>query len=344
MANFVESFDQHNGVSTTGMALRWTRASSVGQSVLDVGRFGVGQSIALNSGAAGGEYDSWSAPLGFQNAAFSFHAAINQTVFNASAPAVFSLGDGTTAQIGLKVNADASVSIMVGGTVTTAGTALWTSGAGVVSPGWHSFAMKGVINDTTGSVSLRMDGTELVSLTNVDTKSSANAYVNSCLLRSNRDTQAGIDDIVILDSAAAYLADLRIDPYSPNSDDAPLNLVPSTGVSHYAVVDDRPVSNADYLQGSVVGDADALGLPNMAAVPVTIYGVNLVGYAAKTDVAVRAWNLGVDSGGTIDNGADLVLAQTMGYFSRLLLTDPNTAAGWAAAGIDALKLRPRVAV
>ena len=154
-----------------------------------------------------------------------------------------------------------------------------------------------------------------------------------------------MDDLVVVDTDAAYLPDLRIDQLRPNSDGGTLGLVPSTGSDHYAVVDEAQVTTADYLQGSTVGDYDLLGLPNLSVTPASILGVNLVGFADKTDVTARSWNMGLDSGGTVSNGDDLALATAAAsYYHRLLQTDPNTAAAWLKAGVDGLQLRPRVAV
>lgn len=356
MTRFVESFDHYNGIGTgDGLLARWqlSDAALVAPTQAMVpGRFGTGQ--AFSAGAGGGSTIRQTNCLltdatggGFAVTDFRMHVALSPKNVSANGSECgFCLCSSTNAlQLGLRWIANTWQLVRWGAAAGGSPAAiLWTSPAVFSGVAFHSFSLKGTIHPSAGAVDLQIDGVPAFSLGVGNTGTGVIDRVG--FAQGNADGAAGVtaDDLVVENTKVAYLPDLRIDPLPPVSDDAHLDLVPSAGVNHYAVVDESPVSVADYLSGSLVGEYDSLNLANLAALPASILGVNLVGFAAKTDVATRAWNLGADSGGTVSLGPDYPLATTPGYFSRFLEDDPATAAAWLAAGVDALKLRPRVAV
>lgn len=359
MPLFVESFDSYNGLGTgTGLLGRWyntNAAQSVRQSLV-AGRFGVGQ--AYNAGAGSGAtihqtnclIESASG-VGFSvETGFSMHAALavkdaNALVANGSEVGFCLSNSSDIPQLGLRYNANCWSLVRWGAVAGGSPAAiLWTSSPIYGDLTFRSFKMKGVIHASIGSVDLMIDGTQVYSASGINTGTGTINRVAFC--QGDLSFNAGIvcDDLVIKDSAAAYLPDLRIDQLPPVGDGATLNLTPSTGTNHFAVVDESQVSTADYLSGTNVGDFDLLDLANMSTAPNQILGVNLIGYANKTDVTARAWNLGCKSGATTSNGSDLSLATSAGYYHRLLETDPNTAAEWLKSNVDALQIQPRIAV
>lgn len=355
MAMFVESFDSYNGiVANIGLLARWfdsNTAIGVRQTMVP-GRFGVGQAFSAGAGS-GGTIHQTNCLLAdatgslFSVTDFAMHVALAVKDVSASgAECGFCFSNNTNAlQLGLQWLSGSWRLVRWGGVGGGAPAAvLYTSPAIYSSLDFHSFSLKGTIHASTGSCDLRIDGVQVYTATGINTGTGTIDRVG--FAQGNTDAAAGViaDDLVIVNSKAAYLPDLRIDPYNPNSDGAVLNLTPSTGSVHYDMVDEALASTADYLSGSVVADRDLLGLPNMTVNPTSILGVNLIGYAAKTDVATRAINLGLDSGGTVSNGGNLNLATAAGYYHRVLELDPNTAAAWTQSGVDGAQLQPRVAV
>ena len=120
--------------------------------------------------------------------------------------------------------------------------------------------------------------------------------------------------------------------------------MPSTGTSHFALVDEALASRTDYLSGSTVGELDLLGLTNLAATPLSIQEVNVIGYASKTDATLRSYALGVKSGATTSDGSNIALSSSGGRAERPLAVDPNTGSAWTAAAVNALELQPKVTV
>jgi hypothetical protein len=66
-------------------------------------------------------------------------------------------------------------------------------------------------------------------------------------------------------------------------------------------------------------------------------------YAGKTDVTARQAVVGIKSGATTAESAALTLATTGGRVAVIATNDPNTAAAWTEAGVEAAQLRPRIA-
>lgn len=360
MTLFVESFDHYNGSGTTvGFRSRWTRfASSSAASALQAGRFG-GQALSVfGAGSVTGASayaDNLSTALGFSSDEFSTSFGVKFTGDEGVGyqGCQLALGFDNAAQIGVSYHADLGrLSIVRGGSVSTNGTPLWESDVGAYPPDvWHTLRLKGLIDSAAGALAIRIDQEEVATLTAINTQQLAGNQIN-CIMLMGRTATGGLnniakgifDDLVVRDSQADWLPECRIQPRAPDGDGATLDLVPSTGTSHYAVVDEQPVNTVDYLQGTAVGDLDLLTVEDISVVPASIIGVNMVGFANKTDAASRAWNLGLESGGTADNGPDLSLSTDVQYYSHLRETDPDTGLEWDQTGVNAMQIQPRVAV
>lgn len=356
MSTFVESFDAYNGlVANTGLLARWynTLTAQSARQALVAGRFGVGQAYSAGAGSGGAVHQTncllsdYTGNLFDVTAGFSMHVVLSPKSVTANGGECgFCLSNSSDIpQLGLRWLGNKWQLVRWGAAAGGSPAAiLWESAPIYTDTTPRHFQLKGIVHATTGVANLKIDDVEVYSATGLNTGTGAIDRIAFC--QGNLDALAGVtaDDIVIQNQSATYLPPLRIDPYAPNADGGTLNLVPSTGTTHYALVDEAQVATSDYLSGSVVGDHDLLGLPDMAVTPDQILGVNLVGFAAKTDVTARSWNLGCKSGSTDSDGPALALATSAGYYHRLLETDPATAAAWLKAGFDGMQLKPRVAV
>lgn len=345
---FSESFDGYAAPvtsATVGMvSAGWVNTNDGGTTgSLVAGRFG-GQALRMNSGTANGaQFARFYKALGFASNVFSMSFAFR---VNAGGDSVYmGLGDAGNPQINIACSSTGALTLRRGGNTTSlGGTVLWSSDVGAFPQGiWHTARLRGVIHASAGELELMIDNEVVATLTGINTQQTANAYVSTVLINA-RGSSMDVDDIVVIDDDSAFLPECRIQQLLPSVDGGTLNLVPSTGVSHFAVVDEAVVSTADYLQGTLDGEHDLLGVQDLAAVPGSILGVKVIGWAAKTDAASRAWNLGIKSGATVDDGADLSLTTDPQYAERLFETDPNTALEWTQAGVNALELKPTVIV
>jgi hypothetical protein len=329
---FRDGFDTYNGISSaaTGFPSKWTGAM---QSFV-TGRFGVGQAARASSGFT---HAPASPPFAAQS---SFTVECGIKFVNDGTGQMLQLRNGNTVHLNLKINANGSIDVQRNG--TTLGS---TAAAAFVFDTWYSFQWEVVISDTVGRATIYLDGVQKVNLTNQDTANGSPASVDNIRIASgSNNASIEVDDLIITDSATRLSNPIRASTLYPTSDGGTLNLVPSTGTSHFALVDEALASATDYLSGSTVGDLDLLGLGNLAASPLAIQEVNVIGYASKTDATNRSIALGVKSGATTSDGSNFALSSSGGRFERPLAVDPNTGSAWTEAAVNALELQPKVTV
>lgn len=326
---FMDGFDSYNGTGAapTGVQARWTGAPAS----LVAGRFGTGQAATYTAGSAAS-----TSPLFTGVASFTCGFGVFLTSFNDTVRA-FSFLSGVTVHVALRFNIDGSITALRDTTV------LGSSAAGVLlASTWHTVECEVVISDTVGRVTIYVDGASVLNLTAQDTRNGATTTVDT-FSRVNVGPAMRLDDLYITDSATKPTAALRIETLYPTSDGATLNWTPSTGVSHFGVVDEAQASTTDYISASLVGDVDELNMGDLSATPTAIEAVALVLYALKTDATARTLFPGVKSGATTSDGTAVALSTTGGRFDRIMAVDPNTAAAWTAAAVNALIARPKVA-
>jgi hypothetical protein len=327
---FRDGFDTYNGTSSTatGLASKWTITD---QPALVTGRFGTGQALQVTS-SAGDLYT----PL--FTALSSFTVECGLRVAGGSTTSTLRFRTGTTIHLDFSFAADGTISVKRNGTLLHA-----TAPGAFTLTTWYSAQFEVVISDTVGRVSIYFDGVQKVNITNQDTANGATLTVNNvqCF---GAGTSVQFDDLIVTDSATRLSNPIRASTLYPTSDGGTLNLVPSTGTSHFALVDEALASATDYLSGSNVGDLDLLGLGNLAATPLSIQEVNVIGYASKTDATSRSYALGVKSGATTSDGSNIALSSSGGRAERPLAVDPNTGSAWTAAAVNALELQPKVTV
>lgn len=286
-----DGFDDYNGIGAApGVQANYALSGS-GTSSLLTGRFGVGQRWRFTGGSAGNP--RW-AIRQLPSAASTL--TIGHMLSSVSAPpssasvwANLMLYQAGTAQVGWRTDSNGAI-LVYRMSSQTAGTLLGQSANGVIVDGQEYYAETTfVIHDTTGSVLIRLNGTDtVVNLTGLDTKNHATlATADQFQIGANAQETIEFDDLYWRDDAT-MLGDSRCEQLNANSDGATLNFTPSTGSSHFGVVDEAVVDVSDYLSGSNVGDVDELGLTDMSNTPTTIHGVKGIDWALKTDAAARS--------------------------------------------------------
>lgn len=364
-----ESFDHYtNGPDTaTGVASRWIRntTGSFDENIV-AGRFG-GQALEIATiGSTNPRVVAYSletetpggSPIFRGSVAFRRGVGSHNPSFLG-----VSLTNALNRQIGFRFLANRSIALVTGNQISDsegAAATLFTSPVSIFSLAqWHTLNFRGLIHPSAGWVEFMVDGdadrTYMVS--GVDTEGLAGTDEVTRIAVSGNGPGPGltgdysviallaIDDVVLeLGENSAHLPECRIQQFPVTSDGGHLDLVPSTGVDHYAVVDEAPVSTADYLSGSANGEYDELNCADISVIPGSILAVQTVGFAAKTDVATRAWELGLISGGTTEAGAQPTLTTAATPFFQLFETDPDTGVAWTQPGVNAIQLKPTIIV
>jgi len=239
--------------------------------------------------------------------------------------------------VGLKN--DGTIVVAAGATLTTP---LASSAAGVVvSNTWFYIEVELIISDTVGRCTIFVNGTQVLTVSGVDTKGSTTTVADEIHFTQSGTGEGGItiDDVYLTDSAAR-LGESRISTLVPTADTSDKDWGRSTGSDNYALVDELPFVTTDYVTSATVGDLDLYDFGNLPYTPLTIHAVETSMFAAKDDAASRTIRARLRSGGTDANGTNFGLSATHTQKIDRYATDPNTAAAWTASAVNALQAGP----
>ena len=214
---------------------------------------------------------------------------------------------------------------------------------------WYYLEAKAVLNGAAGSIEVRLNGAPIagLTLTGISTISTANAYANVIGFASG--AQGGyysthMDDAYgVSDAGAApwnsWLGDVHVETRAVDSDVA-VQWIPSTGATNFGVLDDLPMTSADYVSANATGRVDEYGVANLATTPASILAVSMIYNVDKDDAGSRTTQGSVVSGVAVGagaiRGAEHNLRRT---YQEMFTTDPATGAAWTPAAVNALKVR-----
>lgn len=131
-----------------------------------------------------------------------------------------------------------------------------------------------------------------------------------------------------------FLGDVQIDALFPISD-VQNDFTPSTGVNHWALVDEAVPSTADYNDGTNVGDRDSFlfeTVPTLASY--VFYGVQAVALMNKTDAGAKNAAVMAQSGGTTVDGPTVGIGVDPEYIHHVFEVRPSTGAAWTEATVN----------
>lgn len=259
-----------------------------------------------------------------------------------NATPVLALCDGFgVPQCELLINGNGTVSVRRGATVL--GTSLRN-----VPPGLFAYIEFRAVIGHSGECQVHVDGLSWLALAQVDTQASALAGASIIRLGNvsgapNFEDQR-YDDVYICDGSGAqnitFLGDVRVDVLVPRGDGTLSTWTPSTGVSHYALVDDPvPNDDADYLSSNTLSQQDVQTFTALPSLPFpTIFGVQHCVSARKDDAEYRQMRTLLKSGASVRPGAvPLPLLMGYQYYRQVHETDPATQTAWTSAAVDALE-------
>ena len=242
---------------------------------------------------------------------------------------IVSLRDGNSKQLEIRIKTGATTNEYV----LNRGTTQLASLGSFANNTWLFLELKATIDSTNGSYECRVNGSSVCSATVVNTSDSGNAYADSICFGY---TEGSYDDIYILDNATGlndFLGPVKVEKGMPESDSS-TQWSPSTGSDNYAVVDEIPVAESDYVQSKTSDHID-------------LYGI---GSCGSSDI--KGAQLNVASMLSVPGGKDLILVcdssgsqqtetETVGEADNLIIaslvteTDPDTSSAWTQAGINA---------
>ena len=208
---------------------------------------------------------------------------------------------------------------------------------------WYYIEVKVFCHATSGTVEVKLDGTTIESLTGINTQGGTNLYNNKVRCYW---AYSYVDDFYICDGSGSTLNDFqgvcRVIGLFPNADTTTIQWTPSTGTTHYDLVDENPENTTDYVSTSTQADTDLYTYPSLIGTG-TILGVQVsstVNLAAGVSLVFQA---PIVSSGTTDIGPDTVLTSvTYSDVRHISITDPHTGQPWTISGLAAAQIGVKV--
>lgn len=252
-------------------------------------------------------------------------------------------------QLGLRIETTGVLSVYRGhiGTSGT-GTLLGSTAAPVIAPNaWNHIEFKYTVNTATGAFALRVNGVAVLTLTGVNTQSTANAnsaqinFMNTSAGAVNPAT-AYLKDFILWDTTGAYNKDflgtvsvLDIDATS----DTLLTWTPSTGANGWSILDNNPpLDDAAYISAATPL-SNTFGMGDLPADVTSVRGLVLVNRSRKIDGGDGNTQMGVISGASTALGVDRPITTAYTYWFDIVETDPATALPFTPPAFNAASMK-----
>lgn len=176
---------------------------------------------------------------------------------------------------------------------------------------WYLLEGHVVIHDSTGEFELKINAVTDIAVTGADTKATSQTGARGFKLFGPSGVTNGelyVDDIAFNDTTGSFENSYPglggVFFLKANGDGSQSDFTPSTGVNHYACVDDVPGNTTDWVQGLTSGDQELFDIEDT---PQYVTTINVVQPCYQAAVAVSGSNELrdiVDDGATIYSGDD----------------------------------------
>jgi len=193
-----------------------------------------------------------------------------------------------------------------------------------------------LMNTATGTYAVYVNEQLLVSGAGANTADSGSNQGDVVDITLDGGTTGKIDDIYVADGTLK--GDMKILGFAVNSDGATTTWTPDSGTTHFDRVNDSPTTTNDgtYVKSDTVGNLDLFGHVALAGVTTPILAVQTKISAAMEAVGTRNIREVCRSGGSNFNGGTQAISD-LGYKTifEVREVDPNTAAAWTLANLNA---------
>lgn len=211
---------------------------------------------------------------------------------------------------------------------------------------WRHVETEITFNATTGTAKVWIEGVLVLNATGLNTGSAPCAQVG---FRSDADSGNGrttvyYKDIFIRDGEGSVNND-KIGPctvyYRPPSSDISSGWTRSSGTEDFALLDDSPPVDTDYISADDTPPAASImGMDDLPADVVAIRGIITVARALKTDSGDGNLQVSLSPNGTDwDTGADNAVSTTESFYHDVSELSPATANAWTPSEFNSARIR-----
>lgn len=221
-------------------------------------------------------------------------------------------------------------------------TLLGTGVISIPSNAWSYIEVRAVISDTTGVVQVKVNGTldSGLNLSGVNTRNGGTGVVSTITLgaSSGASMDGWYDDLYVCDASGSvnntFLGDCRVDVVFPEADGYYTAFDPSTGTTHYTLVDDLAPNALDYVSTATDGVRDSYGFSDLEALsPSSVRGVQVTVAGQKSDSGSAQIVMFSRVSSTDADGAAQNLATTQSIKTQVFETTPASSA-WTQSTVD----------
>lgn len=231
------------------------------------------------------------------------------------------------------------------------GTLIVTSAAGALDGNWHYIEVYAVIHDSTGRLTVRVDGTTVIDFTGDTRNGGTSTNIDAVRFRTGRYTGGScaisIDDLYVCDASGTanntFLGDVRVQTMLPNAAGSSTQFTPTGSANNWANVSEVPFNNATYNAASTVGQLDLYGLSDLTGGTTSVMGVQTVAHMQKSDAGTANAKVAVKSGGAVYYDATRSLGTSATSYTQVREIDPATSAAWTVSGANGLEAGVEVA-
>lgn len=240
--------------------------------------------------------------------------------------------DNGTIQVAVYTRADGKLEVRRG----INGTVLATSTNALLANTWYWIEFKATINDTTGVIELRVNGSStgwIPSTGSLDTQVTANASFTQWAISTG--SIGYFDDLYFADGSSDFKGDSKVVTVIASAGDGALaEWTPSSGTDNGAMVDEAtPNGDTDYNLSSTLNQKDSYAFAALG-VAGTIHALQVNNWVKKTDAGSRGIKGLARISATNYLGTELMLGTTYVQAKEVWETSPASAAAWTVSEID----------
>lgn len=226
------------------------------------------------------------------------------------------------------------------------GAALATSANVMALDVIYHVEMKVFLHASLGTVEVRVNGVVWINATGLNTLQSltvGQVGMGAGNFASGQSVDMYWDNLFVWDGTGSvnndFLSDCVVETLLPNADTADADWTKSSGTDGFNLINDVPANISNYIEAANVGDESIFELTNLSTTAYTIKGVMAVTNAQKTTSGASTIEVGIETNNVQSMSAGQALTQSvLGYKSHMVEQNPDTAAAWTPAEVNAIQV------
>lgn len=245
--------------------------------------------------------------------------------------------DSTTSQVNVTFNPSTKVfAVYRGASVIGTGTTVASTGS------WYYVECKILVNSSTGTAALHVNGNVDVNLSSLNTQVSANAYANTIAIKGPAASSISgayqIDDVYILDGSGAanntFLGDMKVEAVRVIEAGNYAAWTPNIiGTPNFECV--QVLADGLFVESNTSTNKDSYICSHLNKVDSNIAGVQAIYWARNTDSTQHQIDASVRISGTDYFSSAVTITDTaFKAYQHIWEEDPSTSAAWIVSGVN----------